>query len=89
MEGVKSYARRWAEAAAVRAVKTAAQSAVAALGTTAVITGVDWRVVAATAAMAAVLSLLTSVAGLPEVDKDGDGLADDDSAPVKEEDENA
>lgn len=77
MEQVKSYARRWAEAAGVRALKTCAQSAVAALGTTAVITGVDWRVVAATAAMSAVLSLLTSVAGLPEVDRDGDGLADE------------
>ena len=73
----ESYFFRWAKAAGVRAIKTAAQSAVAALGTTAVITGVDWRVVAATAAMSAVLSLLTSVAGLPEVDKDGDGLADE------------
>lgn len=57
----------WIKAALVRAVKTAAQSAVAAIGTTALLTGVDWPVVASTAALAAVLSLLTSVAGIPEV----------------------
>ena len=57
----------WLRAALVRAIKTAAQSAVAAIGTTALLTGVDWPVVASTAALAAVLSLLTSVAGIPEV----------------------
>jgi hypothetical protein len=51
----------------MRAVKTAAQVAVAAIGTTALLTGVNWAVVGSTAALAAVLSLLTSVAGLPEV----------------------
>lgn len=63
----------WWRAAGVRAVKTAAQSAVAAIGTTATLGGVDWPVVASTAAMAAVLSLLTSLAGLPELGEDTDG----------------
>lgn len=56
-------------AALIRALRTLAQTAVATIGTTALITEVDWRVVASAAAMAAVLSILTSVAtGLPEVD---------------------
>ena len=59
----------WLKASLVRAVKTAAQSAVAAIGTTALtIEQVDWRIIAGTAALSAVLSLLTSVAGVPEVD---------------------
>lgn len=59
----------WARAAAVRAVKTAAQAAVAAVPASAATIGtVDWPLVAGTAALAAVMSLLTSVAGLPEVD---------------------
>ena len=57
----------WAQAAAVRAIRTAAQAAIGAIGAATVIGAVDWRVVASTAALAAVLSLLMSVAGLPEV----------------------
>ena len=56
----------WAQAAAVRAIRTAAQAAIGAIGAATVIGAVDWRVVASTAALAAVLSLITSVAGLPE-----------------------
>ena len=63
----KAKFKVWAKAAGIRAVKTVAQSAVAAIGTTAMLTGVDWKTVISTAALAGVLSLLTSVAGLPEV----------------------
>lgn len=65
---MKGNFRVWIKAAGIRALKTLAQSAVAAIGTTATLGGVDWKLVASTAALAAVLSLLTSVAGLPEVD---------------------
>ena len=57
----------WVKAAAVRAVKTVAQTAVATIGTTAMMHEVDWVVVASASALAGVLSLLTSLAGLPEV----------------------
>lgn len=61
--------KRFIVAALIRAVRTLAQTAVATIGTTALITEVDWRVVASASAMAAVLSILTSIAtGLPEVD---------------------
>lgn len=57
----------WLKAAGVRAIKTVAQTAIATIGTTAMLTEVNWAVVASTAALAGLLSLLTSVAGLPEV----------------------
>ena len=57
----------WFKAAGVRALKTLAQTAVATIGTTAVIGEVDWIMVASASALAAILSVLTSVAGLPEV----------------------
>lgn len=58
----------WVKAAGVRAVKTVAQTAVATIGTGAVFAEVDWRMVVSASLLAGVLSLLTSVAGLPEVD---------------------
>lgn len=61
----------WLKAAGIRAVKTFAQSAVAMLPAAATITAVDWGVVAGTAALAAVASVLTSLAGLPEVRERG------------------
>ena len=60
---------KWLHAAGVRAIKTVAQTAVATIGTGAVISEVDWRMVLSASILAGVLSLLTSVAGLPEVEK--------------------
>lgn len=59
--------KAWAKAAVIRAVKTVAQTAVATIGTGAVFSQVDWRMVVSASLLAGVLSLLTSVAGLPEV----------------------
>lgn len=58
--------KTWAKAAGVRATKTVAQTAVATIGTAAAMGQVDWALVASASALAGVLSLLTSVAGLPE-----------------------
>lgn len=59
--------KRWIKAAAVRAVKTVAQTAVATIGTSAVIASVDWRMVVSASLLAGLLSVLTSIAGLPEI----------------------
>lgn len=59
---------KWAAAAAVRAVKTAAQSALGIIGASVALGEVDWALVASAAALAAIVSVLTSVAGIPEVD---------------------
>lgn len=66
MENVFTW--KWLRAALVRALKTVAQTAVATIGTGAAFAEVDWRMVASASLLAGVLSLLTSVAGLPEVD---------------------
>lgn len=59
---------KWWTAAGVRALKTFAQAAIATIGSSAVISAVDWRMVASASILAAILSMLTSLAGLPEVD---------------------
>lgn len=59
--------KAWIKAAGIRAIKTVAQTAVATIGTAAVLGEVNWIAVASASALAGVLSLLTSVAGLPEV----------------------
>ncbi|MFR8874988.1 MAG: holin [Oscillospiraceae bacterium] len=61
--------RNWWKAAGVRAIKTVAQTAVATIGTTAVLSEVNWLAVASASVLAGILSLLTSVAGLPEVEQ--------------------
>ena len=65
---MKDTFKNWIKAAGVRAVKTVAQTAVATIGTSAVLGDVNWVMVDSASALAGVLSLLTSVAGLPEVE---------------------
>ena len=62
--------KKWFKAAGVRAAKTIAQTAVGVIGSSAIISEVDWRVVVSASILAGVVSLLTSVAGLPEVKED-------------------
>ncbi len=64
---ISEKTKKWLKAAGIRAIKTMAQTAVALLPAAATITAVDWVTVIGTAALAGVASLLTSVAGLPEV----------------------
>lgn len=66
----KTYWTNWVKAAGVRAVKTVAQTAVATIGTAAAIGDVNWMLVVSASALAGLLSLLTSVAGLPEVNNE-------------------
>lgn len=64
---MKEKFKRWIAAAGVRAIKTVAQTAVATLGTASVIGEVNWIVLGSTAALAGIISLLTSIQGLPEL----------------------
>lgn len=64
---ISTNTKKWLKAAAVRAVKTVAQTAVATIGTSAILSAVDWKVVISASFLAGILSLLTSVAGLPEI----------------------
>lgn len=67
---MKEYWINWIKAAGIRAIKTVAQTAVATIGTTAAMNEVNWVMVGSASLLAGVLSLLTSVAGLPEVKAD-------------------
>ena len=60
--------KSWLKAAGIRAIKTIAQTAIATIGTSAILSEVNWAVVGSAALLAGILSLLTSVAGLPEVE---------------------
>lgn len=61
--------KSWWKAAGVRAIKTVAQTAIATIGTAALIEGVNWLTVISASALAGILSLLTSLAGIPEVEE--------------------
>lgn len=58
---------KWLKAAGIRAIKTVAQTAVATIGTSAAFSSVDWKIVISTSVLSGIISLLTSVAGLPEI----------------------
>jgi len=63
--------KKWLKAATIRAIKTAAQAAIGAIGAATVFSEVNWPVVGGTVLLATILSYLTSLAGLPEVENDG------------------
>lgn len=67
---MSSKTKKWIKAATVRALKTVAQTAIATVGTAAMLSDVDWSAVVSASILAGGLSLLTSVAGLPEVKED-------------------
>lgn len=62
--------KEWAKKAAIRAVKTMAQTAVAVIGTSTVVAAVDWKIVVSSAVVSGVVSILTSVSGIPEVESE-------------------
>lgn len=68
----KIFTKIWFEAALVRALKTVAQTAIATIGTSAIMSEVNWALVMSASAVAGVLSILTSIAGLPEVKESED-----------------
>lgn len=68
----KIFTKEWAKATAVRAVKTVAQTAVATIGVSALMSEVNWFAVGSASLLAGILSVLTSVAGLPEVSGEGE-----------------
>lgn len=63
----KEYLKKWIAAAGMRALKTCAQTAIGVIGSTALLSEVNWVIVGSSAVLAAILSLLTSIAGLPEL----------------------
>lgn len=72
MKFSKQYILIWLKAAGIRAIKTVAQTAVATIGVSAMISEVDWIAVLSTSALAGIISLLTSIKGLPELNGSGE-----------------
>lgn len=70
--------KEWLKAAGIRALKTMAQSAVALISTSVILEDVNWKMVISSAVLAAILSILTSIAGLPELEKEDIGNGKDD-----------
>ena len=68
MKQIKENTSSWIRAAGIRSLKTFAQTMIATIGTTAVLEAVNWKVVLSASLLAALLSILTSIAGLPEVE---------------------
>lgn len=69
--------KKWFKAAGIRALKTVAQTSVATIGTAQVLGGVDWKMVVSASLLAGILSMLTSIAGLPEIDDVQEGVFED------------
>lgn len=69
--------KKWAKAAGIRAVKTVAQAAIAGIGTAAALGQVDWKYVLSASVLAGVISVLTSIAGIPEVEEGTENDAED------------
>lgn len=67
---MKETTKKWIKAASIRAIKTVAQTAIATIGTSAIICDVNWAVVGSASLLSGILSILTSIAGLPEVKED-------------------
>lgn len=82
MSWTKEEWLEWGRCASIRAIKTSAQTAAATIGTAMALSDVDWRLVVSASLLAGLLSLLTSLAGLPELDKkkqmEDDGVEEDD-----------
>lgn len=66
---MKIFTIEWLKASGIRALKTVSQTAIASIGTSAILSDVNWAVVISSSILAGILSMLTSIAGLPEVDK--------------------
>ena len=83
---MNTYWKKWIKAAGVRAIKTIAQTAVATIGASSAVSQVDWVMVGSASLLAGILSLLTSVAGLPEVPEESEDESKDDYRPPDNDD---
>ena len=73
----KSYWKKWLKASLVRCVKTIAQTAIATIGTAAIISDVDWKLVVSASILSGILSVLTSLAGIPEVEVENEDIKEE------------